>query len=78
MPIEKNGACKHMRCGGHSGWQDKVKRNIACGCEFCWVCEVEYVDGRHSCVALPAAAAAGGEVATVNGVPARFKHHFTR
>jgi ariadne-1 len=40
--IEKNGACKHMVCGGYGGSLSSaaanVARGVACGCSWCWVC----------------------------------------
>ena len=58
MPLEKNGACPHMRCGGHSGWQDRVKKGLACGTQFCWICEQIYPpNGGHRCNAAAASTA---------------------
>ena len=50
MPIEKNGACPVMRCGGHAHSTNQVK--VGCGAEFCWICE-EIISGSHSCNRVP-------------------------
>jgi ariadne-1 len=57
MPIEKNGACPVMRCGGHAHTTGKVA--VGCGCEFCWVCE-QVITGGHSCNRVAAGAGAKG------------------
>ena len=49
--LQSNPRCAH-HCGtegGHGDYQKKVKMGLACGCEFCWICEKEYVNGSHQC-----------------------------
>ena len=53
-PVQKAGACSHMVCGGYGGRaasaEANIKRGVACGCEFCWICEKEYdTPGSHRC-----------------------------
>ena len=58
MPIEKNGECPVMRCGGHAPTSNKV--SIGCGVEFCWICE-QVIKGGHSCNIGPKTSKAGGK-----------------
>jgi hypothetical protein len=70
-----------MRCGGHGEWQKRVKMGLACGCEFCWICEEIYVNGTHRCNAVSGTKAGrkgGGKQGDFHYLAhyyKRFKHH---